>query len=488
MEEKKFWENNKTLLVLFGFSVFLMILFSAISCRGLFFRIPTNFLSVLEKEFSSSFYLFQHVFEPNNFSNRLLALPYNILFPIFGENPLMKLNLYTFSCMLSIFLATMFNFVIAKRTKKFEIAALALLFYALFTIPSSCLPTEPTYLAIPIFFIYLQYFLCEEKLYKFDYLLIVLISGYLFQSCSTMIIPTVILFLTGLIMFLKGHVKHWKIKLFISLSSIFAAMYMIYRIFFAVNENGNTTLHEAFLSFQNSLATVFGNFFTSEMMFSAIAVLFIGYGLLKRKFLGKREAVFASIITMFALYSIFEFTKFQPQLFVNIEYYSVATIAFITVIISISLIAVTRKNFNYEKLYDNLLKTACVCGILQCLIQYGNCINALEYKTFLTNKVTETSGIAAIEEVDYKTKPFLAMDFCDNSIIRSLYVSPKNVQTVIIPNQKRIEENKSCLGYNEFDHASDEENAYIIIQSSYFPLKNQHWNLNEIIPLLENFK
>lgn len=330
----------------------------------------------------------------------------------------------------------------------------------------------------------------EEKLYKFDYLLIVLISGYLLQSSSTMIIPSVILFLTGLITFLKRNVKHWKIKLYISLTSLLSAIYMTYRTFFAVNENGNTftTINKVFLSFQNSLTTVFGNFFTSEILFSTIAVLFLGYGLLRKKTLGKKEGIIALIITLYTLYSIYEFTKFHPHPFVNIEYFSIATIAFITVIIITSIIFLSGKKFNHEKLCDNILKTACICGILQCLIQYGNCIHALEYKTFISNKITGAIGLVTIEESDYKTKPFLAMDFCDNSIIRSLFVTPQKVQTVIIPNQNKIEENKSCLGFNNFDHAFDEENSYVIIQSSYFPMKKHYWNLNEIIPLLEKIK
>ncbi len=466
------------------------MLFSAISGRGLFFDIPSMFLAVLQKQSSGNFYYFCHVMAPENFSNRLLALPYNILTPIFNESILDKLNLYTFSCLLTSFLATMFNFVVAKRTQKFEIASFALFFYALFTIPMSCYPKEATLLAIPMFFILLQYFWTEEKVSKFEYLFIILLSGYMFQSSSNMIIPCILLALTGAILFLKGHVKHWKIKLYITLASLGSALYLIYRTFFAVGEDGSTctNLQVVFSSFCASISNVFSNLILSDILISVIAVFFFAYGFLRKKDLGKKEAVAATIVTLFTLYSIYEFTKFQLNPFLNINYIPLTVLLFALIVFDINLVFALNIKYNKEKLCNNLIKTACVCGIVQCLIQYGSCINALEYKNFLLEKMHNANGLVSIAPAEYKDKPFLLFDSCEQSMIRSLMLSDKNVKVLIVPNKDRINENKSCLGYNEIDHAFDEENPYIIVQSLYFPMNNKYWNFNDIVPLLNNLK
>lgn len=490
MEEKDFLKEHKTLLVLLGFCSILLILFSTVSGRGLFFDMPVKCLSLLEKQTHLTHYIFYHVSEPDNFSNRLLALPYNILLPIFGNTPLAKLNLFTFSCMFSTFLATFFNFVIAKRTNRFEIALFALLFYALFTIPASFVPAEPIYIAIPIFFIFIQYFFTEEILNKFDYFLIVLISGYLFQSNAYMIIPATLMSLCGLVLFIKGKIKHRNLKLFMSLSSLMAALYMSYRMFFFVNAEGETysTVNNFLQNFQNDISNIFNNFFTTDIVFSAIAALFLCYGIFAKKKLGKPEAICSVILSAFAFYTIYEFTKFIPKPYVNIDYYALTTLVFVIVIALLSLFFIFGKKFNNKNFYNNIIVTACLCGILHCLIQYGNCMYALEYKTYLTNKVNSSVGFVTIENSDYQTKPFLCLDFYEYSIIRSLFVSDKNVKTVIIPNSKILEANRSYLGNNNIDHAYNDEHAYIIIQSLYFPIKNKDWNFNEIIPLLNKLK
>ncbi len=490
MEEKNFLEKNKTLLVLLGFSSILLILFSAISGRGLFFDIPAKCLSLLEKQTIFARYMFHHVMEPDNFSNRLLALPYNILLPIFDNSPLSKLNLFTFSCLFSTFLATVFNFVIAKRTNKFEIASFALLFYALFTIPASIVPTEPVYIAIPIFFIFLQYFFTEEKLCRFDYLLILLISGYLFQSSIYMAIPAALLFFSGVILFFKGHVKHWKVKLYMSLSSLAAALFMAYKMFFFIDKEGNScvSFNELSYTFQNSLYNILDNFFTCEMIFSAIAILFLCYGLFAKKDFGKAEALTFAILSTFALYSIYEFTKFVPHPSVNLDYYAITTVVFVIIVATLIITFLANIKMNSNKVCNTIIATACFCGILQCLIQYGNCIHALEYKTFIKNKVNSAVGFVTINDEDYQKNPFLALDTPEYTIIRSLFVSDKDAKTIIIPNLQSEEKNKSYIGYNDVDHAYNDDHAYIIIQSLYFPMKSKDWNLNEIIPLLKKLK
>lgn len=491
MEDKNFLEKNKTLLTLFGFSAILLMLFSAISGRGLFFDIPSMFLSVIEKQVNTSkFYYFFNSFAPENFSNRLLALPYNILTPMFSENPLQKLNLYTFSCLLTTFLATIFNFVIAKRTKRFEIASLALLVYALFAIPASCYPTNTTFLSIPIFFILLQYFWTEEKLYKADYLLIILISAYMFLSSANMLIPCTLMFLTGIIFLFKKHKRHGKVKMYIALTSLMSALFLLYRIFFLVDSDGNTftNMTRLYRDYRMAFENVFGTFCSNEMIFSTIALLFLAYAVLSKKYLGKTDGILATVITAFALYSIYEFTKFAPNPFVNTHFFAVTLIIFLVIILGINTIFLAGKKFNSEKLSNNIIKTACICGIVQCIIQYGNCLSAFEYKNYLSDKINNAKGFISIKSEDYENKKFLAFDSCEQVMIRSLFLSDKNIKALIIPNEDKIKENKSCLGYNETEHAYDKNHSYIIIQSMYFPTKNKYWDFNEIIPLLNNLK
>lgn len=490
MEKNNFLEKHKTLFVLFCFCSILLMVFSAVVGRGLFSDIPTNFMSVINREFNNASYYFYHEILPNNFSCRLLALPYNIFGGVFGDNPLSKINVYIFSCMFMTFVATCLNFLIAKRTKKYVYAGFALLFYALFTIPASIYPIDATYISIPMFLIFLQYFFTEEKIYKVDYLIVIALSGYMLQSSPNMIIPCFILGLTGLILLAKKHSKHWKVKSYITATSLISAVYMLYKTFFYTRMEGYTcpTLQDCFWTFSNSLSSVLSNFSTSDLIFSLGAIIFLVYALIRRKELGTIAGVVGALVSIFGIYSIYEFTKFVRDPFVGQRLFALVVICFIVLVFGICIFNLFKKKFDTTLLANSLVTVACFCGILQCLIQYGGCLQFSKYADFINEKVNNNVGVVRIVTEDYQTKPFLIYDSCYGTLQRSLLLSNYDLKSIMFPSEKIMKGDEACFGDIDTSHLNDETNKFIVLQNSYISVENKYWKFSNILPLLDSVK
>ena len=490
MEDKNFLEKNKTLLVLFGFCSLLLMFLSAVVSRGLFSDIPTIFMHVMEKQANSEPYFFYHEILPNNFSSRLLALPYNCLTMFFDENPLTKINLYTFSCMFMTFAVTFLNFIFAKRTKQYGCAVMTLLFYALFTVPFSIYPIDTTYISIPMFFILLQYFLTEEKINKADYLAVIVLSGYMLQSSANMIIPCFLLGLTGVILLLKGHSKHWKVKFFISGMSLISTIYMLYKTFFYTKMADYTcpTFQDCYWVFKNAFDNIWGNFLTSDLIISAIALLFLVYAIIRKKELGEMYGIVGSLIAIYAVYSIYEFTKFVRDPFVAQRGFALTIVAFIVVVFAMMIICLVGKNFNKNRFCNNVIAVACFCGIVQCLLQFVGCFQFSKYSDFISSKVNDNVGIVKIKNDDYSKKSFLMFDSCSGTLPRSLMVSEKDLKSIMIPSDKLTAGDEACWGDIDVSHVSDKDYPFIVVQNGYFPIRNNYWIFNNIVPFLEKLK
>ncbi len=490
MEKNNFFEKHKTLFVLFGFCSILLMVFSAVVGRGLFSDLPSTFLAIIDKQANNASYYFYHEIMPNNFSCRLLALPYNIFGSIFGDNPLSKLNVYTFSCMFMTFAATCLNFLIAKRTQKYVYAGFALLFYALFTIPASIYPVDTTYISIPMFLILLQYFFTEEKISKVDYIIIILLSGYMLQSSPNMIIPCSILGLEGVILLAKKHSKHWKVKSYITLTFLLTVGYMLYKTFFYTKMEGYTcpTFQDCYWIFRNSLNSVINNFATSDLIFSSVALIFLIYALIRRKELGKIEGTVGALVSIYGIYSIYEFTKFVRDPFVGQRLFALVVICFIVLVFGICVFNLFKKKFDTNLLANSLVTVACFCGIIQCLIQYGGCLQFSKYADFINEKVNNNVGIVRIATEDYQTKPFLIYDSCYGTLQRSLLVSDYDLKSIMFPSEKIMKGDEACLGDIDTSHINDESNKHLILQYSYISMNNKYWKLSNIVPLIDSVK
>ena len=496
MEEKNFIEKNKTLLALFCFSSLLLMLIGSLVGKGIFSNIPQNFLVILDKQANGMLYFFYHDVIPVNFSNRLLALPYNILIPLFDKSPFVMINLYAFSCSFATLAATLMNFFFANRTKKSEYAALALMFYAFFAIAAFLYPIDTTYISIPMFFILLQYFFTEEELSKFDYSAVAVISFYMLQSSANMVIPCIILSFTGFIILAKeklknNEIKNWKVKLFLAFSSALAAFYMVYKTFFYEDDKSYIcpSFEECIFTFKTALISTFDKFLTSDMMFSTIALIFIICALVKNKIPHKKEGIIATFVALFVIYSIYEFTNFHRNPFIAQKYFALTTIALIIVTLVISIINISGKKFGNKEVFCNsIISVACFCGIIQCMIQYGQCIDFGRYTDYIKCKVKENVGVIKIPVEDYKNKSYLVYDSCNSTVLRSLMVSDFEVKSLIVPNQNFYKNDKACIGYNDVSHANDEDNQFIIIQDEYFSGKNYYWKFRDIATLMAKAK
>ena len=102
---------------------------------SLFFDIPSMFLTSfwLYEESNSSYMFFYAHDNIRLFSNMLLVLPFNLFGITLAKDSILALsNLFSLSYLIMHFVALVINFLVAKRTKRYDIAVIAFAFYLIF--------------------------------------------------------------------------------------------------------------------------------------------------------------------------------------------------------------------------------------------------------------------------------------------------------------------------------------------------------------------
>lgn len=170
-------------IILFVF--YITLFYKSAFC--LHFDIPAMFLGLLLRDpdaHFSTYNIFADV-KIRLFTNFIVAIPFNITTLFYKFNNLLDyLRLYATSYPIIHFTALILNFIIAKRTKRYDIAVL-------------------------FYFMILSYFLSKEKLNKTDLIPVSLLLIYLFESFETSIFFGIILFVFAYLMTTKKR-KHNK--------------------------------------------------------------------------------------------------------------------------------------------------------------------------------------------------------------------------------------------------------------------------------------
>lgn len=271
---KDFFLEHKKLLYTFIVSALILICISTFVHRSLFFDAPAMFMQFVNQENDYSSYFMMHEQRTRLFSNFLLALPYNLIMPFIPDNLLTKMDLFCFSYQIALFGALIVNYFIAKRTKRYDIAALALVFYTFFYLPNSIWYVKELHFAIMMQFILLQYFLTKsETLNITDYFLIAASALFCFESYENQIIFAITLSALSLF-YVRKNIVNKKIKLIIGLTSIFIILYSIFKLFYAFETgSANISFTDAFIEYKNAILITFKSLFTSCLIYSSAGII-----------------------------------------------------------------------------------------------------------------------------------------------------------------------------------------------------------------------
>ena len=124
---------------------------------SLFFDIPSVFALLMDEPANKTkSYFFVSTLDVRLFSNILVSIPYNILYQFFKGGLLINLiNSYTFSFLIIHFFALVLNFVLARKTKRYDIAIASWFVYFILSMPNMMWAIRECHMVVIFYFILL---------------------------------------------------------------------------------------------------------------------------------------------------------------------------------------------------------------------------------------------------------------------------------------------------------------------------------------------
>ncbi len=476
---------SKYKIIFLGFVilfVFYIVLFYK-SAFCLHFDIPAMFLGLLLRDPDAHFTTY-NIFADIKirlFTNFIVAIPFNITTLFYKFNNLLDyLRLFATSYLIVQFTGLILNFVIAKRTKRYDIAVWAFFLYTFFTLPAMIWPVRELHIAVLFYFMILSYFLSREKLNKIDLIPVSLLLIYLFESFETSIFFGIILFVFAYLMTTKKEntTNSW-IKTLIGtgglLSSIYVVLKLIYLQFMQnISAAGlGTWINGSLCAFQNLLN---GNFIiTISFLILAVACIFY------KKSLTWKSSVFFIPFISFLGYILYNKTGFFPDPNFELNYYSpllwvLYPVVFLICYLDYKDIDINKFNKNF---LGNLFLLSCICGILNLCWQINTCHNYEKYFLYLKNLVRNSKEtITHIPPEDFKYFNFLRFNTCYGIIHKSLFLSDtKEIKTLMFPPEDTSD--YWCCAGDEYNYYDKEIDA-IFMHGTRVKLISDYYDLTPI--------
>lgn len=476
---KDFFLEHKKLLYTFIVSALILICISTFVHRSLFFDAPAMFMQFVNQENDYASYFMMHEQRTRLFSNFLLALPYNLIMPFIPDNLLTKMDLFCFSYQIALFGALIVNYFIAKRTKRYDIAALALVFYTFFYLPNSIWYVKELHFAIMMQFILLQYFLTKsETLNITDYFLIAASALFCFESYENQIIFAITLSALSLF-YVRKNIVNKKIKLIIGLASIFIILYSIFKLFYAFETgSANISFTDAFIEYKNAILITFKSLFTSCLIYSSAGIIICFATIfLKRKY---NTIDYIIILLLFIISTIIlgKNTGFIPNTGSELQYYMFAFLAFISVTAMLIIADIFGFDIKNQYYYGNVIVTACIVGFFHILWQTNSCIYSYEYVNDFRKKLQSDKIVETWNDEDRNKRSFV-YDTCFGTELRSLILSPnRKIETIL------MESREYC---SDIEISLDKEKDILYIHKIPIVLENKYWDLKNAALEIEEY-
>lgn len=456
---------------------------------SLFFDIPAMFfIAIWDYDDPNKHYYMYHSYDNVRlFSNFLLVLPFNIFGIPFVKSILSLSSFFSFSYLIMHFVALFINFLVAKRTKRYDIAIFAFAFYVICSLPNIIWSVREVHFTILFYFAILSYFLSETELSKKDLLPISLMLLYLFESFE-------ITFVFGWIMFIfmhlyakKQNVKNVWYKILIGVGSFCAALYIPFKILYLMFYR-----NLVFTEGQGPQEWINGSINTLEVMFESDLIIFI-FALIavlitifyKREY-DKWSVLFFVPFISILLFVLYKQTGLYPNAHSEICNYSVAFWFIFPVILAI--LCCDYYEIKLKQYFvNNILLVACIFGSLNLLWQIYSNIEFGKYVNFMkeTIRKSETTIVQVPEEKYQNLKYVRSYNTCFSTIPASIILSEtKKVEKFVMPSKYYIDYNQWCFYDLENTHYNSKydilklQTAYVLPQTS----------LLDLTPIVDEFK
>lgn len=489
MDNKNFFSKHKYLLGLFFITFFIFMFFHCKYALGLFFDIPAMFLGDISQDDTFSKFI---VFRENRvrlFSNLLVAIPFNaILLFIKNTTILNILKSFSLSYLIIHIICLISNYLIALRTKRFDIAALGFAFYTFFSIQNMIWVCREVHITVLIYFALLSYFLSKTKLQKTDYIPILLLIIYLFESFEITVIFGLLLFVFAVLYTKKDREEINRLpKVLIGFSGLLVFLYIPLRsIFLWIKEGMDLTQGSNEWIFASK--TTITHLFCSNSLITVFAICaFIFIVFYKKTFTYKNIPVII-LSSALLIYCLYKITGFIPNPMIEIQNYSFVFWFIFPVILFILAMDYIHKELQYTFL-NNLVVISCIIGIIGLSWQINTCFEFNKYTSYLKNLMTNSDEVLiSIPQQDFENKSFLNFNTCFGTMHKSIFLSDDYIiNKLIIPKEYYPDYSQYCYALEDGSkNYYDSEQNIQWLQTSPLKIKNKYWDISLIKEELEN--
>lgn len=463
---KKDYYKNQILLITFLFLFVIFIISNFIANKGIFYDVPGCFFSGL---FNESPYFSFHDLTARYFSFIIATIPYNIFMPVIKSfNLLDKVNLFYISHLIMSGVLTALNFYVAKYTKRYDIAIYALFVYSFFYLPSSIWAIREIFIAFPIWFILLQFFVCKKKLNIFAKIIFLFSLIYSFESFEIFALLGVILFIFSILFAIKKDKKR-KFKLTIGITSLIAAIYIVIKTILVATKHYNLTVSSN--SWYYDLTFSIQNLFSTNFCISLFGIILICLFINKRR----RALKFLSIFVFFCFIKYLDYLDFIPKFVSCKSFYSL-----LFLIMPLFFIFVLSEEYFHRKFIKNKsLKTIFSISLIIGIFQFIYLINGnikfyseyfIPFKTYLNSnyKIQQEDPCLVLKNYN-NYEDYTGFTYFPSILIQSENPD-KKIKTILL-------DKKTNIYY-------DATNDTIYFDGQGLKIKTKDWDLSPIKELL----
>ncbi len=481
--------SDKVLFILFVLTFIIFICFHYHYKEGLFFDQPAMFSAVIcrQNENLSGYFLF---FDNRIrfFNNLLVSIPFNILLCMYRLiiNKVSILNylcLFTSSYFIIQLLALILNFIVAARTKRYDIAITGFAFYTFFCLPNAIWAVREINITVLFYFMLLSYFLSKEKLGKKDFIPVVLILIYLFEAFEQTVFFAIVLNIFACLYTVYKKDENLGYKNLIGLGTFFASVYIIVKLFLWIPDaiGGGIEQYIFGIIFYTKNILHTGGIITLAGIIPLLIIIFY-----KKKF-NKFISIPIIIYTIIVYLLTWKINGFTVDAAVELNAYGWVILFIFPVLSGILLldylnIDITKKN---PEFFNRLLTIGLIIGISQLFWQIHSAYNFGNYVTYIKDKVNNSKEkLIEISEEEYNTNPDLKYYLTYGIVHQSVLLSNSNeVKSIIIPFKFKHEEED--WNSEQRTYYDDKEKLSRLHDAIYLDKHKKYIDVSSIVKYIE---
>lgn len=468
----------KILFIIFLILTIVSIIYASITQRGILFDGTLYFIKLLNS-FPQDNWTFSLIASRPRLSIFILSqIPINIAYNILGINSKYWLGV-AFSLPLFLFpaLITYFNYILARRSKRYDIFVISLMIFSLFIIHTNIYSIVELLIAIPILFLLFHYTIAEIDYKWYDLLTIVFLLIVSYYSYEIVIFTSIIQLFAAIFYAKKtNNIKNKLTKYFIAVNSIFMPLIYInfYRIMppdFLDKSRCEMELDGILNYFIDSTTMIDYTF----IVFCLLIVLFFN-----KKFFSKIQQII--IISIFTILFIYLADKYAYSYTFFIKRIILFGIFPIIMLFSLLLDMFKINELKYINILKNTTFVILLIGIINILfsIQFSYLFNDSVNKLNKIVYENPNNFISPSKDVNgFLYEPFSKICFSSDTytITSIIFNQEYKIEKIIIPDKT----DPNCPTEFYF-----EGNMLKLPYAADIDIKNKFWDISSLKTELEN--